>query len=230
MVKVINDLIKKLRGNKNNKRLYRSGWNLTEDRSEPMSAYLVEETSGSSKRSNSEDKRIAKKPVEVFKEILSEEPKVNLNNLDQQIALVKRRMNFLIDELGMQASDEKEALKFLEARKELVKNKTLFGWAVTTFSKIEELCKKYKVRLVDFQSFYKCVPMEAIDELEKFIDAYRKVSKDEPILKLIIDEGGKETKKDPILLASSPFGKWFFVLGAWDKEVEIVDDLIYNGK
>lgn len=228
MTNLIKDLIKKLRGNKNNKYLYRSGWSLDSQQNDSPAIFVEE--AGTSTKNKKEDTRITKKPVEVFKEILSEEPKINLANLDQQIALVKRRMNFLIDELGMGASDEKEALKFLEARKEYIKNKILFNWSVTSFSKIEELCKKYKVRVADFQSYYKCVPMEAIDELEKFIDAYKKVRKDEPMLKLIIDDGGKETKKDPILLASSPFGKWFFVLGAWDKEVEIVDDLIYNGK
>jgi hypothetical protein len=72
--------------------------------------------------------------------------------------------------------------------------------------------------------------MEAIDELEKFINSYNKVSNITPVLTLIIDEGGKEDKKDPILLAGSPFGKWYYLLGAWDKEVEFVDDLIYHGK
>ena len=47
---------------------------------------------------------------------------------------------------------------------------------------------------------------------------------------LIIDDGGKETRKDPILLAKSPFGNWFYVLGAWDKEVQYIDDLIYYNK
>ena len=85
--------------------------------------------------------------------------------------------------------------------------------------------------------------MEAIDELEKFMKEYEKVSPGtKPVLKLIIDDipekapDGKvkgdsiERKKDPILLASSPFGRFFYILGAWDKEVEIVDDLIYHGK
>jgi len=63
------------------------------------------------------------------------------------------------------------------------------------------------------------------------------------LVRLIIDESpdrdekgevksevSRERKKDPILLASSPFGKWFYILGAWDKEVEIVDDLVYHNK
>jgi len=88
--------------------------------------------------------------------------------------------------------------------------------------------------MVDFSSYSKNIPMEAIDELEKFLKEYTKVTdeKDKPILRLIIDDvpESKERKKDPILLASSPFGRYYYILGAWDKHVEIVDDLIYHGK
>ena len=131
----------------------------------------------------------------------------------------------------MKVNDEREALRFLMARKKYLKNKELFPWPVATFPKIEALCKKYKVRTVDFDGFYKNIPMEAVDELELFSKAYHTVEKEyKPMLKLVIDDGGKEDKKDPILLASSPFGRWYYMLGAWDKEVQIVDDLIYKGK
>jgi hypothetical protein len=72
--------------------------------------------------------------------------------------------------------------------------------------------------------------MEAIDEIEKFIAACKKVTDAESEFRLIIDDGGTETKKDPIMYASSPFGKWFYVIGAWDKEIMYVDDIIYHGK
>jgi hypothetical protein len=72
--------------------------------------------------------------------------------------------------------------------------------------------------------------MEGIEELEKYAKTYAKVRDDEPCVGLIIDDGGKEQKKDPILIAGSPFGNWFYILGAWDKEVEYIDDLVYHGK
>jgi len=186
--------------------------------------------STSSSETKKEDLRIEKKPVEVFKEILSEEPKLDLGSLDKKIQLVEKRISVLKDLLGQDIGDDIEALNFLKARQKLLKTKTEFKWATTNFKMIDDLTKKYKLRMVDFQSYAKNVPMEAVDELEKFLKQYKKVRDDNPILKLIIDEGGKETKKDPILLASSPFGKWFYVLGAWDKEVEVVDDLIYHSK
>ena len=188
------------------------------------------------------DMRLEKKPVEVWQELNGEEPKMNLANLDGQIKMVKRRQKVL-RELGSNSSDEDEALEFLSARKKGLKAKTDFGWAITTLGQVSELVQKYKLAYVNFESYAKTIPMEAIDELEKFMKEYEKVSPGtKPVLKLIIDDipektpDGKvkgdsiERKKDPILLASSPFGLFFYILGAWDKEVEIVDDLVYHGK
>jgi len=128
--------------------------------------------------------------------------------------------------------NEDEALGFLKARKKYQKCGKLFCWATTTDELIDKLCKKYKVRMVDFGSYQRNVPAEAIDELEKFVNAYDKVRNDTLILKLIVDDkpDSPEKKKDPILLAASPFGAWWYVLGAWDREVEIIDDLIYHKK
>ena len=82
------------------------------------------------------------------------------------------------------------------------------------------------------------MPNEALDELEAYLDLYELYREDKPVFKLIIDDApdpvhdgrSQERKKDPILLASSPFGKWWHILGAWDKEVEYVDAIIYHGK
>ncbi|MCK4307288.1 hypothetical protein KAW50_03560 [candidate division WOR-3 bacterium] len=235
MISELRKFIRKLKAKKKRSYLYRSGWSARYGISEAESIAVEEfvtytDSTSSGKRKKKKDSRIEKRPVEIFKEILSKEPKVDLRNLDSQIEIVKKRKKFLEEELELPADDEEEALKFLLARKKYLKHQGKFRWSTTTFPKIEALCKKYKVKLVNFDSYYKTVPMEAFDELEKFISAYDKVRNDKPVIKLIIDSGGKETRKDPILLVGSPFGKWFFVLGAWDKEVEIVDDLIYKGK
>ena len=179
--------------------------------------------------SAAEDKRIVKKPVEVVKEIIVDKPVVFLNDLDKQIAVVSRRKGVLEDQ-NIMCSDEYRALKYLKSRKKYAKNEKLFNWPVTVNEKIDDLCKNYKLMVSPLSTNYKNIPMEAVDEIEKFSEAYSKVCDDMPEFKLIMDQGGKEQKKDPILLAASPFGSWWYVLGAWDKEVEYVDDLIYHGK
>jgi len=173
--------------------------------------------------------REEKKPVELVNDIVVAKPSIMLNGLDEQIKIVKRRIKVL-EKRGIRPSDEIEALTYLKARKQYLKIGHKFRWAMTTKAMVDKLCEKYKVKCVSFSSFYKTVPTEALDELEAFVDLYEDCRDDEPDLQLIVDDGGKEDRKDPILLANSPFGRWLYILGAWDKEVEIVDDLIYKGK
>lgn len=241
---ILKNLINKLKKKKPYP-LFRNGWDLA-SREEAYSEYISFQPIGTTtnsvsplifsqpSKSSKKSERINKKPVEVFKEIISEIPQFNVANLDEQIKLVKYRMKVLKDHLngGIELSDEREALGFLEARKKYGKYKHLFQWGVATFSGVKNLCEKYEVSFVDMGSYYKTMPMEAIDQLEKYSAVYEKVRNDHPVLKLIIEAGPEkpEVKKDPILLASSPFGRWWYILGAWDKEVEIVDDLIYHGK
>jgi len=239
MLTKIRNIIRKLR--KKSKNLYRSGWQTDHEVGNTMfqstgsgvvhfdEAYTRDDNgSGGSQKSNV-DTRVMKKPVEIVGEIVGEQPKMVLEDLGRQIKIVKRRISIL-EEQSINAVDEKEALGYLQARKKFKKYSSKFGWAITTQKKVDELCKKYKVMSVSFNNFYKNVPNEALDELEKFNDAWEYIKEELPTLSLIVDQGGKEDKKDPILLAKSPFGRWFYILGAWDKEVEIVDDLIYNGK
>lgn len=176
-----------------------------------------------------DDKRIKKKPVEIFEEIISETPKINLKDLDKQIKLIKERMKILREHMrGINFNQENQALGYLIARKKYERYKDRFKWAITNSDLINKLCKKYKVRKTGISSYYRNIPKEGIDEIKKFGEAFKQVSRQDPLFELIIDDGGKETKKDPILLAASPFGNWYYILGAWDKEVEIVDDLIYK--
>jgi hypothetical protein len=181
-----------------------------------------------------QDIRIEKKPVEVVSEIVSAEPVLRLNDIDKQIKIVESRLAVLKRFKG-QTSDEVSALRYLNARRyyEKAKKKGMFPWAVTTDTLVSALVAKYKLQNVGFGGYSKSVPVEATEELEKFGKAWEYVVDDEqhtPELRLITDYQGPEHKKDPILLASSPFGRWWYVLGAWDKEVEIVDQIIYHGK
>ncbi len=228
---MLKELIQKLRGKKP-ERLYRSGWE-TDSTEHRFSRFIINDIDlfeGRPKKGKKKDTRIDKKPVEIFKEIISETPKLDLSNLDEKIKVIEKRKKFITEELEGNVNDECEALAFLKARKKYEPNKDLFNWSVVTLSSIGKLEKKYKVKMVKIDNYTKTMPEEAIDELEKYLQAYKKVRDDAPVIKLIVDEGGKEDKKDPILLASSPFGKFFHFLGAWDKEVKYVDEIIYKGK
>ena len=213
---------------RNSKNLFRDMWNRG-----PSRTIVLNESFGEFEASKigKKDKRIEKRPVDIYEEIISEKPKINLKNLDGQIKIVKDRMKVLSQHLrGTSLDQEEAAIVFLKARKKYMKYKDDFKWAITNKDLIDKLCDKYKVRMVGISMYYRNIPKEGVDEIEKFGLALSKINSRDPQFKLIIDEKGKETRKDPILLAQSPFGNWFYILGAWDKEVEIVDDLIYKRK
>lgn len=184
---------------------------------------------GSASPTEQTDKREVKKPVDVVNQILVEQPVMDLDNLDQKIKVVKRRIRVLAEQ-SVATGDDQRALDYLIARKGYLKYGKLFNWSITTQEKINELLSKYKLMQVSLGGYARNIPNEALDEIEQFALAYEYILETPPEFQLICDEGGPEQKKDPILLARSPFGNWWYVLGAWDKEVEYVDDLIYKGK
>ncbi len=221
-----------------NKNSYISGWAAgtliaVESGEADWDENSIEEGGLRTKDTKKTDTRIAKKPIEIWKNIIAETPRIDLVDLDHKIDVVQKRMELLQNYMGINPTDEIKALGYLKARTKYKKHGHLFKWATTTKTLISQLCATYKVRVVGFNSYYKTVPNEALDELKNFMIAFKKVSGGvavNPAITLVIDVGGDETKKDPILLAESPFGNWTYVLGAWDKEIEIVDDLIYNNK
>ena len=212
---------------KNSKRLWVGGEMTLQEPNSPTQNVSW----GTANKSESIDKRIEAKPKDVVNEVLcnTDEVKVDFTNLKEKIKAVEKRRDFMKKDLQVSTSDEDQALGYLQARLILSKHKdakTLFPWNITTQEKINELCKKYKVISASLTSYKRCVPQEALDVMEKYLKAYHLVSKGEPLIQLIVDVGGQEQKKDPIVYATSPFGNYYYVLGAWDKEIEILDELM----
>jgi len=184
--------------------------------------------------------RVAVKPIEVFNEIKKEDIEVDFKNLDEKIKVVEERLEVLAEHLSEEhLKDEYRALFYLKNRKKYIKTKCNFDWAMTNQDAMNDLCKRYKLKISALKQYYTLVPKEGIAEIKRYTKEYKKITNDLPIFQLIIkddntqsDEDKQQRKKnrDPILVANSPFGNFFFVLGAWDDEVEVVDEIIYYGK
>jgi len=179
------------------------------------------------------DTRIEKKPIEIFEELYSEIPSFNYDEkiLKDQIKLVGERIRVLSKHTRGNLNDERKTIQYLKARLLFKKYGHLFIWKTTNETMIQKLVSTYKVQKVNFESYIKVVPNDALNDMEKFAEAYYNVvdiKNAKPIFELIVDYQGKEHRRDPILLAQSPFGRWYYVLGAWDKEVEIVEEIIYK--
>jgi len=179
-----------------------------------------------------EDKRIELKPKDVVEELNGDKPEVSFDNLDEKIKAIKKRRDFMRDDLGIITTEEDQALEWLEARKKGKKMLDEFNkWPLTTSDKIVKLLSKYKLQKAHINQYHLALPKEAIDEMEAFYNLFSKVTDTKPEFIIIADKMEEvDKKRDPILLATSPFGKFFHVLGAWDKEVEIMHELFLEAK
>jgi len=180
------------------------------------------------------DIRKKKKPIEIWEELIAEKPNIDCSDIDKKIKVVEKRIEVVESYMKDTPNDEYEVLGYLKARKKYAKYAEHLQYPITTQEIIDELCKKYKVEVRKFEEYYTLVPEEGIDELVEFKRICQKIRTEKPVVRLIVPITEKKEmskrKRDPILLVSSPFGRWDYILGAWDKEVAIVDDFIYNGK
>lgn len=188
------------------------------------------------------DERKAVEPKEVFNEIKSEVPAMSFEDLEEKIKVVKERISVLKEHVSVEhLGDEHRTLFYLENRLKYLKTKKKhpLDWAMTTRDAVNDLCKKYKLRTVPLKQYYTLVPKEGIAEMKRYTEAYKAITGDTPIYELVIKEAEakseeavqqKKKDRDPILLANSPLGNFMFVVGVWDDEVEVVDEIIYGLK
>lgn len=192
-----------------------------------------------SKQPKQGDARIAVEPKAVFDEIKRETPEISFDRLDEKIAAVTERLDVLKQHLDeTRLGDEHKALFYLKNRRRYLdtRGKLPLDWAVTTREAVDDLCKRYQLKCVPLQQYYTLVPKEGIKEMDRYTKAYKAITGDKPIFELVIKdtpEAKVEQRKkdrDPILLANSPLGGQLMIIGVWDDEVEVVDEIIYGMK
>lgn len=175
------------------------------------------------------DAREAKKPVDVVQE-LDTVPmpwSVDEESLDDKISLFKDK-----DKLSNQryAKDQIQGfIKRLENRKKYKQHLNFFSsFPNTTDEKIDALLDKYKLDMEKSELFVPTFPKEAIDVMKKYADVCAKITDEAPVFYVIAEEKDfkeKRKKLDPILLVQSPFGFYWQILGAWDKEMLLLHEL-----
>jgi hypothetical protein len=119
--------------------------------------------------------------------------------------------------------------KRLENRKKYRDNVSFFSsYPNTTDEKIDDLLKKYKLVMRTSDLFIPTFPKEAIDIMKEYTKITKDISCEEPVYYVIAEEKDfkkKNEKLDPILLVQSPFGFYWQILGAWDKEMLLLSEL-----
>lgn len=98
---------------------------------------------------------------------------------------------------------------------------------ITNNKLIQELIKKYKLVFRPMGGITKEMPLEVVEALDKFCQPLEKagIVFGREDFYLIAPEDWWQKERDPILLVESPFGNYFYIICAWDKEVDILGEL-----
>jgi hypothetical protein len=185
------------------------------------------QTNLDSGESDSTSSKIAVKPKDVLEELETIPTPWTLSNLEDKIEVLKYKR-----ELITQSYSKREVeglIERLENRKKWGKFKNFFQeFQNTTDEKIDDLLAKYDLVMKTSDLFVPEFPDDAIAVMKKYTDNMMKLCKKKPVF-YVIAEPDKFKKayerRDPILLVQSPFGFYWQILGAWDKEMILLSEL-----
>lgn len=193
---------------------------------------------GVKKKANKEKKEVKKltpKDVYELKMLNNESFKINTNEdyVNKQVEEFKDKLNLLkSEEYDMQRGTEQIAsvLTRMENRKKYENFKTFFEqYPYTTTAKINELVKEHDyLKVGQVAQFLADMPSEAVNIMKEYNKQTMDLCGKQAVFYIIADKKDFEVtdkRRDPILLAQSPFGHFWQILGAWDKEMVLIEEL-----
>jgi len=172
--------------------------------------------------------KLVLKPIEVFNELERIPTPITLENLEEKIAVLNMKKDFIRNN----AYAKKEVVDMvtrLENRRKWDEYKEFFEqYDNTDTDKVNALVNKYNLVLKTSDLFIPKFPKEAMDIMQAYKDNVKKLCGKSPIFYVIAEAEmfKKEDKRnDPILLVQSPFGIYWQILGAYDKELILLEEL-----
>lgn len=184
---------------------------------------------GVSLNSKSEEPQTIKvKPKDVLHELEVIPTPFSLLLLDQKITILKDK-----EALINQHYSKREVtalIERLENRKKYPEHKEFFDrFNNTTDEKIEVLLDKYPNLLMKSADiFIPEFPDDAIAVMKEYTEKVKTICSKAPVFYVIAEQSlfkKSYEKRDPILLVQSPFGFYWQILGAWDKEMLLLSEL-----
>ena len=183
--------------------------------------------SSGSYQSSSKPVKLKIKPIDVLEELEKIPTPFSLNNLDDKISILEDKVELIKQKYTKR--EVKALIERLENRKKYMKHKVFFDqFQNTNDESIEKLLDKYVLIMESSDLFIPEFPDDAISIMKKYTKIVKSISGKEPIYYVIGEEKDfkkKFEKRDPILLAQSPFGFFYQILGAWDKEMLLLSEL-----
>lgn len=188
---------------------------------------VSEDSDSNSKNADSKPKKIAVKPIDVVNELETIPTPWNLSNLDEKIEILEYKRELITQHYSKR--EVEGMIERLENRKKWDKFKKFFdGYQNTTDEKIDDLLEKYDLVMKTSDLFVPEFPDVAIQTMKAYTDNMMKLCKKKPVFYVIAEPDKFRKayeKRDPILLVQSPFGFYWQILGAWDKEMMLLSEL-----
>jgi len=184
-----------------------------------------------------EDKKVKLTPKGIHDLALLHDKTFTLNTdpvyVDQQISDFKDKLGLLKAEeydMARGLTEISSVLMRLENRKKYPEVKDFFEqYPYTTTSKINEVVKENDyLQLGKIAQFLADMPKEAVEAMKNYNKSTDKICGKMAVFYIIADKKDfqkTEKRRDPILLAQSPFGHFWQILGAWDKEMLLLENL-----
>lgn len=160
--------------------------------------------------------------------------KVNMDPkyVDGQIADFKAKLGLMKNPKydHMAQSEIGSILIRMENRKKYPKVRTTFEkYPYTTNRRILSVLKNHdNLKLGEIAQFVADMPKEATEAMKEYNFATNELCGKKAVFYIIADKKDfqkKDTRRDPILLAQSPFGHFWQILGAWDEEMLFLEEL-----
>jgi len=183
------------------------------------------------------EKKFKLTPKKIFelKFLNKKDFKINTDEkyVNDQIQQFKDKLNLIkMSEFDISRGTNEIAsiLTRLENRKKYDTYKTFFEeYAYTTTERINQVVKNHShLQLGKIEQFIADMPKEAVDAMKQYTNNTEKICKKKPVFYIIADKKdfkNTDQRRDPILLAQSPFGHFWQILGAWDDEMMFLEEL-----
>lgn len=153
--------------------------------------------------------------------------------LDEQIETFKEKLGMIKKtdwDMNRGTTEIASILKRFENRKKYPEFKEFYEeFPYTTTARINDLVKEHSyLKLGQVEQFLADMPKDAIDTMKRYTKETERLCGKKPIYYIIAkkkDFEKSEKRRDPILLAQSPFGHFWQILGAWDEEMLLIEEL-----
>lgn len=183
-----------------------------------------------------ETAKVLVKPIDVLNELEKKPSNWSLEGLADKILMMEEKIELTTQKISKEESEG--LLLCLKNRRKFDKKCKAAGGKTyreyfsqfdeTDEIKIDVLLKKYSLVMKSADIFIPEFPADATKTMATATKVTMELCGKKPRLFVIANKEqfrDADGKRDPILLAQSPFGFYYYILGAWDKEMLYLPEL-----